>query len=166
MPQLGESISEGAVVRWLKQVGDPVERDEPLCEISTDKVVDAVPQHPLLNRSLDGDNIVYERDVHLGIAVALDDGLGSIKRGEILATTGGNGRTVQCGLCHGADLRGIGRVPGLVGRSPTYLVRQLYDFQAGVRNGPWAALMKQAVANLTEADMVALAAYAASRAVN
>ena len=92
--------------------------------------------------------------------------VGSIKRGERLATTGGNGRTVQCGVCHGADLRGIGPIPGLVGRSPTYLVRQLYDFQAGVRNGAWAALMKQAVAKLTEEDMVALAAYAASRPVN
>jgi len=43
MPQLGESITEGTIVRWLKQVGDPVERDEPLFEISTDKVDAEVP---------------------------------------------------------------------------------------------------------------------------
>src|SRR6266566_3686748 len=38
MPQMGESIAEGTVSKWLKQVGDPVKRDEPLFEISTDKV--------------------------------------------------------------------------------------------------------------------------------
>ena len=38
MPQMGESIAEGTVVRWLKRVGDQVDRDEPLFEISTDKV--------------------------------------------------------------------------------------------------------------------------------
>ena len=43
MPQLGESIAEGTVTRWLKQVGDAVERDEPLLEISTDKVDAEIP---------------------------------------------------------------------------------------------------------------------------
>jgi len=38
MPQMGESIAEGTIVRWIKQVGEPVDRDEPLFEISTDKV--------------------------------------------------------------------------------------------------------------------------------
>ena len=43
MPQMGESIAEGTVTRWLKQVGDPVERDEPILEISTDKVDAEIP---------------------------------------------------------------------------------------------------------------------------
>ena len=43
MPQLGESIAEGTVVRWLKKVGDNVQRDEPLLEISTDKVDAEIP---------------------------------------------------------------------------------------------------------------------------
>jgi 2-oxoglutarate dehydrogenase E2 component (dihydrolipoamide succinyltransferase) len=43
MPQMGESIAEGTVVRWLKHVGDAVERDEPLFEISTDKVDAEIP---------------------------------------------------------------------------------------------------------------------------
>ena len=38
MPQMGESIAEGTIVRWIKKVGDSVDRDEPLFEISTDKV--------------------------------------------------------------------------------------------------------------------------------
>ena len=43
MPQMGESITEGTISKWLKQVGDNIERDEPLLEISTDKVDAEVP---------------------------------------------------------------------------------------------------------------------------
>jgi pyruvate dehydrogenase E2 component (dihydrolipoamide acetyltransferase) len=43
MPQMGESLAEGTVTKWLKQVGDKVERDEPLFEISTDKVDSVIP---------------------------------------------------------------------------------------------------------------------------
>src|SRR6478736_3732994 len=43
MPQMGESVAEGTVVRWIKKVGDTVDRDEPLFEISTDKVDTEVP---------------------------------------------------------------------------------------------------------------------------
>ena len=43
MPQMGESIAEGTIVRWMKKVGDPVDRDEPLFEISTDKVDAEIP---------------------------------------------------------------------------------------------------------------------------
>src|SRR5690606_17021247 len=43
MPQMGESIAEGTIVRWIKKVGDRVERDEPLFEISTDKVDAEIP---------------------------------------------------------------------------------------------------------------------------
>ena len=43
MPQMGESIAEGTIVRWIKQVGDTVDRDEPLFEISTDKVDAEIP---------------------------------------------------------------------------------------------------------------------------
>ncbi len=43
MPQMGESIAEGTIVKWLKKVGDSVQRDEPLLEISTDKVDAEVP---------------------------------------------------------------------------------------------------------------------------
>src|SRR5688572_19686511 len=43
MPQMGESITEGTVVKWLKKVGDAVQRDEPILEISTDKVDAEIP---------------------------------------------------------------------------------------------------------------------------
>ena len=88
---------------------------------------------------------------------------GSIKKGEALVTTGGNGKTTRCSVCHGADLKGLGPVPGIAGRSPSYTVRQLFDTQRGTRKGVWADLMKPVVANLTNDDMLAIAAYAASR---
>src|SRR5437879_6601041 len=43
MPQMGESIAEGTIVRWIKKVGETVDRDEPLFEISTDKVDAEIP---------------------------------------------------------------------------------------------------------------------------
>ena len=43
MPQMGESIVEGMVSKWLKRVGDWVDRDEPILEISTDKVDAEIP---------------------------------------------------------------------------------------------------------------------------
>ncbi len=88
--------------------------------------------------------------------------VGSIKKGEALAKTGGGGRTEACGVCHGADLRGLGPVPGIAGRSPSYLVRQMYDMQAGARRGEWAELMKPVVANLSNEDLVNIAAYVSS----
>jgi len=91
--------------------------------------------------------------------------VGSIKKGEALVMKGGAGKTTQCTICHAADLQGLGPVPGLAGRSPSYLVRQLYDIQHGTRSGIWASLMKPVVANLTTDDMLAIAAYLASRGV-
>ena len=43
MPQMGESIAEGTITKWMKKVGDRVQRDEPLFEISTDKVDAEIP---------------------------------------------------------------------------------------------------------------------------
>jgi cytochrome c553 len=88
--------------------------------------------------------------------------VGSIKKGEALVSTGG-GKTTRCAVCHGADLNGLGPVPGIAGRSPSYTVRQLYDMQQGTRNGTWTDLMKPVVVNLTNDDMLAIAAYTASQ---
>jgi len=89
--------------------------------------------------------------------------VGSIKKGEVLVTTGGNGKTNACTTCHGPDLRGLGPVPGIAGRSPSYLARQMYDIQVGARHGEWSELMKPVVAKLTNEDMVNIAAYVSSR---
>jgi len=87
---------------------------------------------------------------------------GSIARGEALVKTGGGGVTVPCTICHCADLKGVASIPGIAGRSPSYLVRQLYDFQQHARAGSAAALMAPVVEKLSHDDMISLAAYAAS----
>jgi cytochrome c553 len=87
---------------------------------------------------------------------------GSIAKGEALAKTGGQGLTTPCVTCHGADLRGVDPIPGIAGRSPSYLVRQMYDFQQHARQGSAAALMAPVVAKLSQDDMIELAAYVSS----
>jgi cytochrome c553 len=87
--------------------------------------------------------------------------VGSLKKGEALAS-GGNGKTVRCETCHGAGLKGLGPVPGIAGRSPSYTMRALFDLKHGARNGVWSDLMKPVVAQLSEDEMMALSAYAAS----
>jgi cytochrome c553 len=83
--------------------------------------------------------------------------VGSIAKGQQLAAQ------AHCGSCHGADLRGLGPVPGIAGRSPSYMVRQMYDMQAGTRKGEWTSLMQPVVEKLSAEDMLDLAAFAASR---
>jgi cytochrome c553 len=89
---------------------------------------------------------------------------GSVDRGRQLASTGDNGRTQPCAACHGADLRSAPQLEGppLAGRFATYVFRQLYGFQSGARAGDAAQPMRSVVAKLTQADMIDLAAYAAS----
>jgi cytochrome c553 len=88
--------------------------------------------------------------------------VGSLKRGEALVFTGGNRETIPCTICHGSDLRGLGNVPSIAGRSPSQMARQLIDIQTGARNGAWTQLMKQPVAKLTNDDIVAIVGYLAS----
>jgi cytochrome c553 len=99
------------------------------------------------------------RDSHSGFVAYVPPG--SVAAGRELATTGA-GRTLQCALCHGPDLRGVADIPGIAGRSPIYTARQLWDIKTGARNGPMAALMHNVVANLTDEDILNLSAYAAS----
>jgi cytochrome c553 len=90
--------------------------------------------------------------------------LGSIAKGEALAKNGGAGTTIPCATCHGADLKGVGPIPAIAGRSPTYIVRQLYDFKHGARAGSSSALMTPVVEKLSVEDMISLAAYVATLA--
>jgi cytochrome c553 len=86
---------------------------------------------------------------------------GSVQQGQALVAAGSD-KTLACGICHGPDLKGLGPIPGIAGRSPSYLVRQLYDFKTGARAGAWSGLMQPVVAQLSLDDMISLAAYAAS----
>lgn len=86
---------------------------------------------------------------------------GAIARGQKIVSTGGS-RSVACTTCHGEGLRGLGPIPPLAGRSPSYLARQIRDFQTGARDGLWSDLMDAAVKRLTVEDIVDIVAYAAS----
>jgi len=100
------------------------------------------------------------RDPHSGFIDYVP--VGSIAKGKALVTGGGSGQTVPCAICHGAALKGLGEVPGIAGRPPIYLVRQLNDMQNGNRTGSMAELMKAVVAKLSIDDMAAIAAYLGS----
>jgi cytochrome c553 len=103
----------------------------------------------------------HSRDPHSGFIDYVP--IGSIAKGEALVTTGGAGKTIPCAICHGQDLKGLGELPSIAGRPPTYVVRQLNDMKTGARSGPAMALMKAVVDKLTMDDMVAIAAYLGSR---
>ena len=87
--------------------------------------------------------------------------VGSLAKGKVLVTTGG-GKAIPCSVCHSSDLRGKNDVPSIAGRSPSYMVRQLYDIRSGTRAGINTAQMKPIVGKLTLDDMVSIAAYTGS----
>src|SRR5690349_9991031 len=80
MPQMGESIAEGTIVRWIKKVGDAVERDEPLFEISTDKVDAEIPSPAA--------GVLTDIRVHEGETVAVN---------SVVATIAGAGEASGAG---------------------------------------------------------------------
>jgi len=89
---------------------------------------------------------------------------GSIARGRSIATTGTNGLATACVTCHGPRLAGMGPVPPIAGRYPTYIIRQLVAFKSGARSTPASQPMQAVVAHLSVDQMIAVAAYAASLA--
>jgi cytochrome c553 len=104
---------------------------------------------------------VESRDPHSGFIAYVP--VGSLKKGEALVTKAGS-KTIQCAICHGEGLKGLGDVPRIAGVHPIYVVRQLFDFQTGSNSSSAGALMKNVVKDLTEDDMIAIAAYTASLA--
>jgi cytochrome c553 len=103
---------------------------------------------------------VLLRDPHSGFVAYVP--LGSLAKGQILVSTGGEGKTIACSICHGQMLKGIGDVPGIAGQSPTTIARQLYFMQTGKRAGQWSLLMKAVVDKLNADDILAISAYVAS----
>jgi cytochrome c553 len=103
---------------------------------------------------------VTKRDPHSGFIAYVPQG--SIKKGEAFVKTGGSGKSVACAICHGDSLQGLGNVPRIAGLHPIYIVRQLHQFKDGTRNGGDAPLMKKPVSQMTDDDMIAIAAYVGS----
>jgi cytochrome c553 len=100
------------------------------------------------------------RDTHSTFVVFAPKG--SIGKGAALVNGEKTDKAPACTTCHGQNLRGHDAVPPIAGRSPSYVVRQLYDMKSKARAGKGAALMKSPVANLGPDDMISIAAYLAS----
>ena len=99
------------------------------------------------------------RDAHSGFIAYVPEG--SIAKGKILVTRA-NEWGVACATCHGKALNGLRGIPPLAGRPPTYLVRQLWNYQSGERRGAMSAPMRAIAAGLRVDEMLAMAAYWAS----
>ena len=120
-------------------------------------------REPIGNRIIETSTDVARtelRDARFGFVAYVPPG--SIARGAAIASKGTHAAGA-CESCHGADLRGVGNIPPLAGRSPTYIVRELILLRIGQRSNPEAAPMRAEASNLTLQDMISVAAYAASR---
>ena len=107
MPALGESVTEGTVTRWLKQVGDTVALDEPLLEVSTDKVDTEIPS-PFAGTLVE---ILVGEDetVEVGTALATIGAAGES------AAAAPCGRACACAGARGCARRRCGARPGRPG---------------------------------------------------
>ncbi len=81
LPALGESVTEGTITRWLKKVGDHVEVDEPLLEVSTDKVDTEIPSP--VSGTVESILVQEDQTVEVGTPLAtIDDGVGPVSQGD------------------------------------------------------------------------------------
>lgn len=109
-------------------------------------------------------DLFEKRDTRSGFIAYVP--VGSVQKGKALATTPPPGKTIMCSVCHGQELKGQKDLPGpgIAGMSPSYVTRQLYDFQRGARAGAEATSMQPVVQTLTIEEIASLAAYVASLA--
>jgi cytochrome c553 len=126
------------VVGWI-YTPDPGGATEPLGE----RVLEMTRDPELHEQRADGQLYVAYAPV------------GSIARGKLLASS-------TCAACHGEALRGVGLIPPLAGRSPTYILRQLVAFKTGARAGTAGIPMQAVVAGMRIDNMIDVAAYACS----
>src|ERR1700739_1335440 len=125
MPQLGESVTEGTVTRWLKREGERVEADEPLLEVSTDKVDTEIPSP--VSGILRGISVAEDETVAVGaeLAVIDEDGaadtaaVGGVAAGPAAGSGGQPGSAGQPGLA--------GQPAGSGGQLPEYQSPGQYD---------------------------------------
>jgi cytochrome c553 len=140
--------------KWIRVV----ETDRvPLTQVGALMMVvdDAKKTEPIGGRVLEVPEDLEQtelRNPHSGFVAYVP--VGTLKKGEALTQT--------CVVCHGADLRGVGDVPSIAGRSPSQMTRQLIDFKTGARNGKKAVLMKPVVQGMTVSQMVSITGYLAS----
>jgi len=128
MPQMGESIAEGTIVRWIKKVGDQVDRDEPLFEITTDKVDAEVPSPAA--------GILTEITAKEGETVSVNSVVGSIQvAGEAAAASPQPQGDGQPASAMPASAEPASARSASVGESPA-TVRQADEDQRPHRSSP------------------------------
>jgi cytochrome c553 len=175
--EIRQAANYFAAIRWMPWVKVVETTRVPTTRISGNLFI-ATSDHPtepigdrIIEVPADEEQTETLRNPHVGFVAYVP--VGSVARGRTLVTTGGmkivgdtivQGKTTPCATCHGPDLMGVADVPPIAGRSPSYIVRQLFDIQRGSRNGASAQLMKLVVATLTPADMLDIAAYVSSLA--
>jgi cytochrome c553 len=142
-----------------KSVVDPVSLMRTALPLGgTEPIGDRIVELPVSTVGL------INRDSHSGYIAYVPRG--SVAAGRALVTKAAADGTPSCPSCHGLRLTGIGDVPPIAGRPPSYLVRQLWGFQNGTRRGTSASIMQSVTAKLTSSQMLAIAAYLASRPPN
>jgi cytochrome c553 len=129
------------------------ERTEPLVDQILEVAVD-----PEQSEKLDNPHFGYIANVPSGSIVRGQ----RLVRGDTTSETSAEGGIQRCASCHGVDLRGLPDAPPIAGRSPSYLVRQLYDFKTHARRGAGSASMAPVAGELTAAQMADIAAYLAT----
>jgi cytochrome c553 len=153
---------------WIKVVEtDTVPKTRPQGGMFLTIEGDAAGKEPIGNRIIETPDKAHDteflRNPRSGFTAYVPPG--SLKKGEALVkegTTASGKKVTACTICHGSDLRGLGPLPTLAGRSPSYLARQLYDMQHGNRNGAWTVLMAPVVAGMSPDDVLNASAYLAS----
>ncbi len=175
MQQIADSVTDAeleAAARYFARVqarrasqvveADSVPRTMPLNGLST--LLAGTEREPLAGRLIELPLELRRHELHDPMAeyVAYVP-RGSLTRGRALAAGDPAHGVKGCTSCHGPSLPGVGLVPPLAGRSPSYILRQLVGFRTGARSTPASAPMQEVAARLSIDDMVAAAAYAGSR---
>ncbi len=125
-----------------------------------DKGANTVPVAPdMIYEIAEGEEVELRND-HVGFVDYVP--VGSLAKGRTVAM-GNRGKMRTCGSCHGDDYRGHEDAPRIAGRSAYYLIRQLADMKAGLRKGAALGKMKEIIGKLSDADILNVAAYMASR---
>lgn len=126
-----------------------------------DKGGETVPVPPDMIYEVAESEEVELRNFHFGFADYVP--MGSLAKGRIVSL-GNHGAMRSCASCHGDDFRGHEDAPRLAGRSAYYLIRQLADMKSGARKGAALGKMKEIIGKLSDADILNVAAFMASRA--
>ena len=125
-----------------------------------DKGANTMPVAPDMIYEVAESEQVELRNDHVGFVDYVP--MGSLAKGRIVAM-GNKGKMRTCGSCHGDDYRGHDEAPRIAGRSAYYLIRQLADMKAGNRKGEALGKMKEIIGKLSDADILNVSAYMASR---